>query len=90
MDGSGHADPIDDIDRKVHLRGNRTSQVGDSALMSRRVGIPRFNGHGNGMDGRCQSFSYPFDRLFAVRDILIYAFIIEDLSLFITNRAHGH
>ena len=44
-------------------------QVGDSALMTCRVGIPCFNGNGNGLDGRSQSLSHLFSRLFAVRDV---------------------
>ena len=53
--------------------------------MASRVGILRLNGQGNGLDGRFQSLYNPLDRLFAVRNILNYAVVINDLSLFVTD-----
>ena len=90
MDDSGHADPIDHIDRKVHLRANSTNQSSNPPLMASRVGILRLNGQGNGLDGRFQSLYYPLDRLFAVRNILNYAVIINNLSLFVTDPFNGY
>jgi len=61
MNFGGHIKAFDLFAGKTHLRGDGTRKIGCPALMARRIGIPRFNGHSHGLDRGLQGLTQPLE-----------------------------